>query len=131
MNTKTVTITNVFREEKTSPRTGKPFTSLRIKTNEYGQKWLSGFGNKDNATWKEGDTVQLTVIEKGEYLNFEMPKNPNGTEKLPSVPTAEIKNILNLFVMPLLKEINGKVDDLTKTVKGTENVEPDFQDPTF
>jgi len=125
---KTVKITSVFREEKTSARTGKPFTSLRIKTNEYGQKWLSGFGTKDNASWKEGDTVEIVIVEKGEYLNFQMPKNENGTEKLPSVPTAEIKNILNIFVMPLLKEMDAKIDKLTDIVKGAE---PDFQEPTF
>lgn len=79
-----LTLTQVTRTQRTS-KDGKPFTSLTIKANEYGQKFLSGFGNKANENWKEGDTVEVENIvekpgvnKKGEsvvYLNFEMPKN--------------------------------------------------------
>ena len=69
-----VTLTGVYREQKTSQRTGKPFTSLRIQTQEHGDKWLSGFGNQDNANWDKGQTVEIEVEQKGEYLNFNTPK---------------------------------------------------------
>lgn len=69
-----VTITNINRKERVSERTNKPFTSLGLQVNEYGSKWLSGFGNKDNAGWKAGDTVEIDVTQKGEYLNFTTPK---------------------------------------------------------
>jgi len=78
-----VTLTFVRRDEKVSPRTNKPYTSLSIKTNEYGEKYLSGFGSKDNSRWKEGDTVEILVkkIQKDgkEYLNFETPKKEDKT----------------------------------------------------
>lgn len=64
-----VTINQIFREQKQS-KTGKPYTSLRIKTMEHGDKWLSGFGNLSNKNWQEGSTVEIQVEEKGQYLNF-------------------------------------------------------------
>lgn len=76
---KQVTIKAVSRREKTSS-SGKPFTSVGLKTVEYGDKWLSGFGNKDNASWKEGDKVTILVEQKGEYLNFTMPNSKAGQE---------------------------------------------------
>ena len=68
-----VTLNYVKRTPKTS-QAGKPYTSLSIKTNEHGEKWLSGFGNKDNENWNTGDTVEIEVEQKGEYLNFSTPK---------------------------------------------------------
>jgi len=75
-----VTITKIKDTQRTSARTGKPFTSRGILTNEYGEKWLSGFAGKENAHWKEGDTVEVNVEQKGEYLNFTVPK----VEKAPA-----------------------------------------------
>jgi hypothetical protein len=69
-----VTITALKDTERTSQRTGKPFTSRGIRVNEYGERWLSGFAGKDNASWTVGDTVEIDVEEKGEYLNFTVPK---------------------------------------------------------
>lgn len=68
-----LTLTQVSRKMKTSAA-GKPYESVGIKTQEYGDKWLSGFGRADNKSWKAGDTVDVNVVEKGEYLNFEMPE---------------------------------------------------------
>lgn len=72
-------LTYVKRDERVSVRTNKPFTSISIKAKEYGEKYLSGFGNKDNANWKEGMEVEVAevkeVVKDGKtYLNFEMPK---------------------------------------------------------
>ena len=69
-----ITITALKDTERTSQRTGKPFTSRGIKCNEYGEKWLSGFAGKENADWRVGDTVEVEVETKGEYLNFTTPK---------------------------------------------------------
>lgn len=55
-------------------KTGKPYTRMSIQCQEYGMKWLSGFLNKSNEYWKEGDIVDVTVDEvfrDGKvYLNF-------------------------------------------------------------
>lgn len=71
-------LTFVKRTPKTSAA-GKSYTSLSIKTNEYGDKWLSGFDGKETSSWKEGDTVEATVEEKGQYLNFSVPKASRGS----------------------------------------------------
>lgn len=55
-------------------KNGKPYSSIRIKTNVHGDKLLSGFGNKDNALWNVEDEVEIIVTENGQYLNFDTPK---------------------------------------------------------
>lgn len=75
-----ITLTKVFRSTKKKDGTpligknGRPYTKLAIKTNEHGDRWLSGFDGKETQGWKEGDTVDVIVEEKGEYLNFSVPK---------------------------------------------------------
>ena len=101
-NMEKVTISAISRKEKVSAKTNKPFTSLGLKTKEYGDKWLSGFGNKDNAGWKEGDVVELEVVQRGEYLNFETPKKEDKAD-------AKLEQILNYLVglkidLQILKE---------------------------
>jgi len=72
-----LTLTYVNREQKTS-KAGKPYTSLSIKAQEYGDRFINGFGNQDNANWAVGQSVEVNVVEKPyngkNYLNFEMPK---------------------------------------------------------
>lgn len=58
--------------------TGKPYTSLRIKTNAHGDQYLSGFDNAATKNWKVGDEVEIEVEQKGEYLNFSTPKSNGG-----------------------------------------------------
>lgn len=75
-----VTITKIYTTDKDKQgnplksKKGAPYTRMSIKTQEHGEKWLSGFQNADNKEWKEGDTVEIVVKENGEYLNFETPK---------------------------------------------------------
>lgn len=68
----TITISEINRYNKTSKSTGKPFVSVAIKTSD--GRSISGFGNKDNQEWKAGDEVSVDIEQKGEYLNFSMPK---------------------------------------------------------
>lgn len=78
-----LTITGVWRNDRTSAQ-GKPYTSVSIKTREYGDKYLSGFGAAWNTDWQVGTEVELEVTKKPgkdkegkivEYLNFTKP-NP-------------------------------------------------------
>ena len=79
-----ITLTRVFRSKTKRDgtplvtSTGKPYTSLRIQCNEYGDKWLSGFDGQQTSSWKEGDTVEVEVEQKGDYLNFSVPKKSGG-----------------------------------------------------
>ena len=78
-----VKLTQLHRSDKDKSgnsyvgKNGRPYTRLGIKTVEYGDKWLSGFGNQTNANWKIGDVVEIEVEEVAgkdgkQYLNFRM-----------------------------------------------------------
>lgn len=73
-----VKLTNIFTKERMSAKTGKPFTSMSIKTEQHGDKWLSGFKGKENEHWRQGDEVDIIFEQKGEYLNFSVPKSSGG-----------------------------------------------------
>ena len=105
-----VVLTAVYRKERTSTRTGRPFTSIGIKTQEHGEKWLSGFGNKDNAGWKTGDTVEILVEQKGEYLNFSMPTQ---VKSAPSdAIVARLENFITFKLEPLTVKMEAAIDRL-------------------
>lgn len=55
-------------------KNGKPYTSVRIQTQEHGDKWLSGFENAEVKNWAEGATVDVEVTQNGDYFNFSIPK---------------------------------------------------------
>jgi hypothetical protein len=87
-----VTITALKDTERVSKSTGRPFTSRAIKTEEHGDKWLSGFAGKDNASWKVGDTVEIEVEQKGEFTNFSVPKGSfSKTPGSPDLNRVEVK----------------------------------------
>lgn len=78
-----LTITKLFRSNKDKSgkalvtSDGRPYERVAIKTQEYGDKWLSGFGNRGNAMWQIGDEVEVKVekVQKNgnEYINFSAP----------------------------------------------------------
>jgi len=78
-----ITLTKVYRSDKDKQgkpfmtKDGRPYTRLAIQSQEYGSQWLSGFGNKMNFNWKEGDVVEVDIekVEKDgkTYLNFSTP----------------------------------------------------------
>lgn len=118
-----VKIKTISRKERTSTRTGKPFISLGIKTEEHGDKWLSGFGSKDNEYWKEGDEVEIIIEQKGEYLNFTTPKKEDkmneGVEKILNKLTS-----MNLDIQEIKAEVLKNKPKLTSD--GTKV--PDFSE---
>lgn len=63
---------------QSGPNKGKPYTRMNIQVQEYGDRWISLFGNSRNDGWRAGDQVELEITEKtvGDktYLNAEMPK---------------------------------------------------------
>lgn len=99
-------LTYVQRTPRTSGA-GKPFISVSIKATQYGEKYLSGFGNKANEDWKPGDEVEVESVKevpKGDkvYLNFEMSKagapNAKQHEEVMNEFT-KVKMLLNELVM--------------------------------
>ena len=71
-----ITLTKLYRSDKDKngnplkTRDGRPYERISVKCSEFGEKWLSGFSNRTNFNWKEGDDVTVEIEEKGEYLNF-------------------------------------------------------------
>ena len=101
---------------------GRAYTSIRIKTQEYGDKQISGFGNSENENWKVGDSVDITITPKGEYLNFEMPKRDSNTggDKFGN-SLAEVKNLITLKLEPLMERNNAGIQKLETMLIHLEN----------
>ena len=110
---------------------GRPYTSVRIKTQEHGDLMISGFGNQDNAQWKAGDKVDITVEQKGEYLNFSMPTQ---VKNAPSdAIVARLENFITMKMEPMMTRMEAALDRLeTLGAKaagdGPEDWEPQFPD---
>lgn len=126
-----LTLTYVNRTPRTS-QAGKPFVSLSIKASEYGDKYLSGFGNKANEGWKVGDVVEVAEVKEVNkagkvYLNFEMPSNKVDNSEI----NAKLDQILgylakhNLLITELVEE---KRKHEKVTIIGTEVPYPTPED---
>jgi len=80
-----LTLLNISRKTKTS-KAGKPYESVGILTKEVGiKKWVNGFADEINATWKKGDVVRADITQAGEYMNF---------KALPSDRSTQSNNVL-------------------------------------
>jgi len=120
------TITEITRVPLTSKSTGKPFTSLRMKVASRGDALISGFGNKSNEHWKVGDSVNILIEQKGQYLNFTQADSKQGQEK---TANAKIEEILTK-----VSKIDYKIDRIIDHLKGNkvksdypqEDVNPNF-----
>lgn len=125
-------LTYISRTERVSARTNKPFTSVSIKAKEYGDKFLSGFGNRDNIDWKEGMEVEVAevkeVVKDGKtYLNFEMSKKPNLDELIARIGELENRVVdLNLRVIALEPQTvnNTTIDYPKQTPENTPDFDP-------
>ena len=103
-----LTLTKITRNERVSKKTNKPFISVGIQTQEYPNKWINGFGCKENETWKSGDVVEVEKVFNSDqvdtngnpYLNFEMPKAPSQME-----------------MYGMLKRLNARLLEVEKQLK--------------
>lgn len=90
-------------------KAGKPYISLRFQCNEYGEKWVSGFENAETKDWKEGDTVDADIEQKGEYLNFSVKKAaPAGlaeAERYQIKQASESAYACNIAVQSLIRRL--------------------------
>lgn len=103
---------------------GRPYTSIRIQVPEHGEKWVSGFGNPANESWKEGDDVQIEVVQKGEYLNFNMPKKGAVDTSAITKELNDIKYQLGIIVRTTQETYNLVNEQYGKNSDGTDL--PDF-----
>lgn len=118
---RTVEITYVRSEEKVS-KGGKKYTSVSLKTKEYGEnEWINGFGNAATANWKVGDKVQVFIFQE-EY---------NGRVST-KFKTASKEDLLEIRIGKLENYIKVLVKDLQKRgVFADKGADPDAMDAAF
>jgi CYTH domain-containing protein len=75
--TEKVTITQLYRNDTDkngnpliNKKTNQPYRKIVLQTKEYGDRYITGFCNEENSSWKVGDTVKIEIEQKGEYLNI-------------------------------------------------------------
>lgn len=72
-----IIITAISRNDRTTKDGKKKYVSVGIKCAEYGDRFINGFGNKNNESWQAGDEVDVDIKEVEsngkKYLNFETP----------------------------------------------------------
>lgn len=126
--TKITRYTTDKQGQKLKTKDGRDYTRVNIQTEQYGQKWISGFGSNTNVNWKEGDEVELIIKVNGEYLNFSEPKKIDAVdEKL-----EQILNKLTTFNL-VLQQIKEQVVPHKQGVVKTEVEYPenDLGEPEF
>ena len=111
-----ITLTKVFRSNKDKEgkeligKNGRPYEKLGLKAQEYGDRWISGFGNRTNQNWKEGDQVEVEIEEKGQYLNFK-------TIDKEEVQLNEMKTILTNIAVQMTT-LGIKIDKIGRMLEG-------------
>ena len=116
---------------------GRPYESVRIQTQEHGERWVSGFGNPLNKDWKAGDKLDLLIEEKNGYLNF---SSPTQVKNAPNdAIVARLENFITFKLEPLTVKLQAAIDRLEALTAGIagetdketgrpENWEPQFPD---
>lgn len=123
-----VKLTKVFRDHRNKDtkqplisKDGNPYNKVAIKTEQHGEKWLSGFGNSANYFWRKGDVVEIEVTPSGEFLNF-----TNESTMLDRMLKA-----MEIRIMKLERSLNKKVEagevvgDVDFNKKETETIDPE------
>jgi len=106
-----LTITKVVKNDTNKAgdayisKAGKPYSRASIKTAEYGDVWLGGFWSD---ALKEGSTIEAEITEREyngkTYKDFKIAKKTEQKDFTPSL--VELKNLINLQIMPFLRENN-------------------------
>lgn len=124
------TITKIYTTDKNKDgsalvsKTGKPYTRMSIQVVEHGDKWISGFRNKDNSSWKVGDKVEAVIDTKTsggkDYLNFTVAKPESVSTQEVSVLKTQVGSIVSR--LNIIEERLGitKPSDYSKTVDTIE-----------
>lgn len=122
-----VKLTKVFQSNKDKngePLVGQfgPYYKIGLQTAEYPTKYINGF-NKTELPWKAGDEVEIDLIEKGEYLNFKLPKKEDlavaGIEEL-TKRVKKLEDTLNLKLAELKSDICLELTGRVQTTKDYE-----------
>ena len=105
-------ITKIYRSDKDKDgkplmtKDRRPYVRISIKTQQYGEKWLSGFENFKNQQWREGDQVDIEITKVGDYLNFSQPSALQLLERR----VAKLESIIYKEEQPVIDEEDKEVD---------------------
>lgn len=110
-------------------KAGKPYTRCLIDLTD-GRK-VSGFGNSETNTWKEGSEVEIDITQSGQYWNFSTVKKDKGgftdldRERLRRIEDyiAAINSKLN----QIYKHLN--VEEAKPTAGSTNVPYPEYEQP--
>lgn len=99
-----VTIKKIYINDKSKDgkpfvtRDGRPYKKIALKTEEYPDKYITGFHNDTTELWKEGDKVSILIEENGQYLNFKLPNKTDELEGRVKVLEGQVK-VLQALLM--------------------------------
>lgn len=105
---------------------GRLYTRLVIGTDEH-QKPLSGFDSPATQSWAIGQEVEIEVEEKGQYLNFKIPKAGG-------VNQAVLEDILNkltvqgMYLKEMVEWIRKQQPTTKAKIVGTDTDYPTRED---
>lgn len=130
------TLKNYDKDKEGNPLEGKfgRYFKYGLTCDEYPTKTLYGIGNKQ-LDWKAGEQYDIDLEEKGEWLNFKLPKKEDlataGVQELEK----RVKKLEETLTTKLAElkadiclELTGKFNttkDITK-INETYNDEPEF-----
>src|SRR3990167_9827503 len=111
-----LTLTSIQRYDKDKEgnplktKDGRNYIRLVIRCKEYGDKMLSGFDSIQTQGWREGDTIEAEVEQKGEYLNFKLPNKQDLIGKsLEEINGRLVK--MNIGIQQILSHLQPKKEE--------------------
>lgn len=103
---KLISVTRYANDKDGNPlktKDGRLYTRLVIGAEGY-EKTLSGFDGKETKDWAVGSEVEVEVEQKGDYLNFRVPKKDDKTTEL--IETIKFS----------LSSLHQKIDEIGRAV---------------
>ncbi len=113
-------------DKEGKPLVGKfgPYAKISIKAKEYGDRYLSGYENKETKDWAVGKEVEVESVEEvasngKTYLNFKMPKKADPLTEIAALRVSfdELKRNFDRMreaMAPVWKEWNARQGHVEK-----------------
>ncbi len=98
--------------------------SVGLITKEYGdKKWINGWEDDINSNWVEGQTVEATVEQNGDYLNFKAIRPSVSPQAVKSAPVGQKNGEPNWDKISFGKCKYGFLIELIKLGKSLQDAE--------
>lgn len=119
------TIKNYDKDKEGNTLTGKfgPYYKYGLTCDEYPTKTIYGIGNKP-LNWQEGQEIEIDIEEKGEWLNFKLPKKEDvAVSKVEELEkrVKKLEDLLKTGIAQLKSDICLELTGKVQTTKDLEN----------